>query len=321
VQTSDTLLGFAQLFAGRSDAYGTGRGQVIRRPLTFVQYQLHLQGQGAGLGVFPMLEGDEVWFAAIDLDEPDFRFAAELGRFLPGAAWIEKSRSGNAHIWVFFAEPCPAWAAKGYLKAALEAFGRRDVEVFPKQDRLKPDMLGNYINLPCFGDERPILTGFTGTSDLTTTPFDDWLELPVEHWVPAALEQRTNVDDWCKRARQLGALPPEDREDTAEFGDREHMHECALWIYERRHENPLLAGGRTVVLFNVAKQLLNWRHMESPRALEMLHEINEAGERPHPRGEVERIFESVLKGRYTSSGCDEPLMADYVRPDCPIANG
>src|SRR5690606_14329823 len=102
-----------------------------------------------------------------------------------GRTWIERSRSGNAHVWVFFSEPCPAWAARGILSAATESLGRPDVEVFPKQDELRLDIdgrqpLGNYINLPYFGrTERPMIR--PGASDYTFAEF-----------VSAAWEQRTD---------------------------------------------------------------------------------------------------------------------------------
>lgn len=301
---------FAALFAGREDAYGTGRGECIRRPLTFVNYRMHLRGDGHGLGVYPMLENDHVWFAAIDLDCPDFDFIRSLQPLIPGASWIERSRSGNAHLWVFFTEPCPAWVARGVLRKALEAGGRPNVEVFPKQDRLRPGMLGNYINLPYHGDDRPVLD---------PRFFPD--ELTLGEFVGAAHERRTEPESWERRALALGIVPPDQREALAEFGTRENVHPCAMHIYENRHSNPLVPGHRHDVLLALTKQLANWRAISEPTVRRMVHEVNEAGTVPAPVDDVDRIIDTVYNAGYTSTGCNEPLVVPYVRDDCPIAHG
>jgi hypothetical protein len=143
------------LFRGRTDAFGTDAGPVERRPLTPAAYTAHLAGD-MGIGIFPMLDDNTVWFAAIDLDEPNFELARTMQKLIPGQSWIERSRSGNAHIWVFFERPAEAWAVRTILRGATESVGRPDVEIFPKQDGLREGGVGNYINLPYFGDTRPM---------------------------------------------------------------------------------------------------------------------------------------------------------------------
>src|SRR5690606_30666104 len=99
---------FIELFTGRADAHGLGIGRIEKHPdhaIPVELYQLHLKGEGSGLGVFPLRADGTVLFAAIDLDEPDFKLAETLQSMLPGQTWIERSRSGNAHVWAFFTEP------------------------------------------------------------------------------------------------------------------------------------------------------------------------------------------------------------------------
>ena len=148
---------FMVLFSGLDRAHGLGVGRIEKTPPTPDLYKWHLNGGGSGLGIFPLRDDGTVLFAAIDLDEPDFELARTLQSLLPGVSWLERSRSGNAHVWVFFEAPVEAWVARGILSFALEAVGRNDVEVFPKQDRLMEGMVGNYINLPLHGEARPIL--------------------------------------------------------------------------------------------------------------------------------------------------------------------
>jgi hypothetical protein len=308
---------FLHLFNGRRDVYGGGEGRVYRaswpdKTFTLVGRQ-HLEGVGPGLGMFPMLDTQHCWFGAIDLDEPNFEFARTLQEYLPRPTWLERSRSGNAHVWAFFSDPAPAWAVRGVFKAALEAHNRADVEVFPKQDRLKPGMVGNYINLPYHGNDRPML----GRDEREQGNFD----IPFEAFLYAALENRQSADSWVRRARALGATPPEEREDSAEFGAREHLHECALYVYENRYSNPVMPGNRHDVLFAVAKQFLNWRAMGHDRARQLVQEIIAASPQPADSREVDRIVDTVIQHGYTSTGCDEPNVRAYVRPDCPIAHG
>ncbi len=306
----DLIDGFAELFQGREDAYGTGRGECIRRPLTQVQYHVHLRGDGHGLGVYPMRPDNTVRFAAIDLDCPDFDFVRDLQPFLPGFTWIERSRSGNAHLWAFFAQPCPAWVARGIMRAALEAGGRPNVEVFPKQDELREGMLGNYINLPYHGSDRPVVGHDEG-----------YPPVPLPWFVENALAERIDPESWERRALALGIVPPEQRPALSEFGERENVHPCALYIWEGRYERPLQPGHRHDVLFALSKQLLNWRSLSQDTARRMVHEVNDAAVEPAPSAEVDRWFDTVLQARYTSTGCDEPLVREYARPDCPVANG
>jgi hypothetical protein len=303
-----TPVGFHSLFAGRQDAMGTGAGPVERHKVTQQHYNQHLHGDSTGIGIFPMLDTDEVNFAAIDLDEPNFELARTMQKLIPGESFIERSRSGNAHIWVFFTTAAPAWAVRAVLKGATEAVGRRDVEIFPKQDSLREGMVGNYINLPYHGLARPILDS------------DDNV-MAVEDFVQAATEARQDPDGWVRRARALGAVPPQDRVKSSEFGESPVLHSCAEHIIKNRETNPLTPGHRAVVLFNLARQLLNYRDMTVDEARHWVHEVNKCGQKPMTDNEVDRQFENALAGKYTSTGCDDPVMAPYVSPECPIASG
>lgn len=296
---------FAELFSGRTDAYGTGQGRWVRQPVTFTEYVLHLEGHGPGLGIAPLRDDGTVSFAAIDLDEPNFEAAEAMATMLPGTSWIERSRSGNAHVLVFFAEPVAGWIPRGILRKATAAIGKPSVEVFPKQDRLLPGMLGNYLNLAYHGEDRPVL--------LNGEP------LPLASFVKLAIGQRNEPKRWEGVARQLGITPPEERpEPMTEFGEQEYLHDCALHIIQNRDTNPIQPGNRSVVYFHLAKQLLNWKHISAEGAWEQVQLVNDASPAPLSERELRRTFDNAAAGRFTSTGCDDPLMSPYVRPDCPI---
>lgn len=298
-----------RLFAGRTDVYGLNKGAVRHGDVDMLRYEKHLQGKES-LGIFPVRDGNTVSFAAIDLDEPDFELATELAELLPGRAWIEKSRSGNAHIWTFFSDALPAWAAKAVLREAIGAVGRPDVEVFPKQAELRPGMVGNYINLPLFGDTRPILT---------SPPETDGHKVPLA-FLEDAYEQRTDPQEWLDRAKAMGAGPEAStKTDGATFRERTKPHICALYMLEHKDDNPLAEGHRAVVLFNLAKMLANVSTFDEDEVLELVEEYNQAGEQPVPASEVRRFVGNAFRGEFTSTGCDDALMSPYIHPDCPIA--
>lgn len=309
---------FMELFSGLDRAHGLGIGRIEKTPPTQDLFQLHLAGKGSGLGIFPLMDDGTVNFAAIDLDEPNFELAATLQSLLPGETWIERSRSGNAHIWAFFKEPVPGWIPRGIMQFALEAVGRTDVEIFPKQDKLLEGMVGNYINLPWHGRNRPILHPPLPDDGANTLqePFED-----RGAWVALAYGTRNDPEEWYIRARALDIKPPEERPVlTREQGELGFLHDCALHIIRNRETNPVIEGHRNAVFFHVTKQLLNYREMTEDEAHTLLHELNAAAQPPAPDREVDRIFNNARKGGFTGTGCDDPLMAPYVLDTCPIAH-
>ena len=132
------------------------------RPFTKVDFiENHLQGDRA-IGVYPLLNDNTTWFLAFEFDgERAFMEAEELQgvcemQSIP--AYLEKSRSGNFHVWIFFTTPIPAWKARRVglelLKEAGVVGEERQSErqafdrMFPNQDRLSGKGFGNLIALP-----------------------------------------------------------------------------------------------------------------------------------------------------------------------------
>ena len=302
---------FAALFDGLKIAHGTGRGEWVKRPLRPEDWVKHLQGHGPGIGVAPLREDNTVAFAAIDLDEPDFNAAREMQQYIPGTSWIERSRSGNAHVWVFFKSACAAWVAMGILKEATLAAGKKGVEVFPKNWDFERVRFGNYINLPYHGDSRPILyreqhTAITGYS--------------LEGFLDAAQANLNDPVDWERRAALMQIVAPSERTDRAEFGTQRNLHVCAERIISGE-AGPLTEGHRNAVFFMLAKCLTNWALVDHDEALDMMRSVNaDLCDPPEADSELRRILGNVERARYTSTGCDDPLVAPFADPNCPIAN-
>lgn len=152
----------------------------------------HLRGEKV-IGVYPMLDDDRCWFIVIDFDKGDWQ--ADTSAFqkycsdneLPFT--LERSRSGNgAHIWFFFSEPIPASKARKFGSGLITAVMQQRHEIgfnsydriFPAQDYLTKDGLGNLIALPLQGQ-----TAKEGNSCFIDTDFnryqDQWLFLSHIH--------------------------------------------------------------------------------------------------------------------------------------------
>ena len=300
---------FAALFSGLEEAFGTGRGSWVKRAPLPGDFMQHLQGRSVGIGIAPLRPDNTVMFAAIDLDEPDFQAAREMQTYIPGTSFVERSRSGNAHCWVFFKSPCPAWLAMGILREATLAAGKDHVEVFPKNHDFSRVKFGNYINLPYHGTSRPILHSDAGDPPMM-----------LHEFVSAAEDTLNDPADWEKRAAWMMLAPPDQREQTSTFGEQRNLHVCAEHIISGE-AGPITEGHRSVVYFSLAKMLTNWEQCDHDEAAEILRSVNEDSYPDNiPDDELMRILGNAERGRFTSTGCDDPLFAPFAHPDCPIAN-
>lgn len=312
---------FLKLFDGRRDVYGVNKGTVERNAKgvwgeVFWETLVlrHLEGQRtADLGVYLMRDDDTVMFAAIDIDEPDFALAQEVAETMPTEhAWIERSRSGNHHVFVFFDEPLEAYYARAVLRGVILACGRPDLEIFPKQDGLREGMIGNYISAPWHGLERPTIIAIGDSDDGAAWGRSDWLHEAHLH--------RTSAEAWRRRGRALGGHKRAEVRDSG-FGERNSLHVCADYILKHRDDNPVAEGHRATVLFNVAKMFANCNKYSEDETRTIVQAINDAGTAPIPEREVSRFVKNAYEGGFTSTGCDDPLMMPYVSPECKIANG
>ena len=165
------------LFAGRENVHARQwideNGRVgyspVHEPLAEHLLDLHLQGS-ATLGVYPVRADQTVLFGAIDIDirknalaqpvtdqlretvRADARRLARQFDALHLPVYVEDSGYKGVHLWIFLLEPVPAADVKRFFEAVVQRVGPPDPalqwEVFPKQDRVAEDQLGNLIKLP-----------------------------------------------------------------------------------------------------------------------------------------------------------------------------
>ena len=151
------------------------------------------------LGLYPMTEASTCWLLVADFDDDGWQEAASAyrdachRRGLDCA--VERSRSGNgAHVWVFFEEAIPAREARALGTLLLDdarrhcsklGFNSYD-RLFPTQDTISSDGLGNLIALPLQG--AAVRKGNSVFVDDSFAPYtDQWMFLSSVKKVPAAL--------------------------------------------------------------------------------------------------------------------------------------
>lgn len=171
---------FARLFAGRSDAMGVGGDTVtcVRTDVTFGDYASHLGGEVKPIGIYSMVPKDGQWlcrWGAWDCDvyseakaaksaNPSFDFETEAEAhdcavalvealdLLGITGWIERTRSGGRHVWVFAKEPVTCAVMRRALMVACRVADAPTREVNPKNEtQPKPEVLGNFVRLPYHG--------------------------------------------------------------------------------------------------------------------------------------------------------------------------
>lgn len=140
-----------------------GHRWTAHEPLTEKLFGLHLAG-ATGVGAVPLLldpPGTTVW-CAIDVDD----YALDLVTFtllvvsLNLPVTVCRTKSGGAHVYVFFSEPVGAVQVRKKLRTWCTSLGYPNAEIFPKQNSLGAteedgdSYWGNWINLPYQGGDR-----------------------------------------------------------------------------------------------------------------------------------------------------------------------
>lgn len=139
-----------KLFRGRHDTWAVRRGdeyfRVSGKELTVEEYSQHLAGQT--MGIYPLLEaGEACRVAAIDIDTDDLELVQRVAQGVPKPNYIERSRSGFYHIWMFFEEPVMVTSLEMACRKALTQL-RRDSEKHCNLYPLHAKGIGLLIALP-----------------------------------------------------------------------------------------------------------------------------------------------------------------------------
>jgi len=162
-------LRFSALFAGYEEAFGTyeiktkeangkvkGRAITHKRGATLEDYIKHLFGASPSdaMGVIPLMADNCVLWSALDIDQNDINHK-KLEAKIKAKKYpllICRSKSGGAHLYIFFKKPVEAAKVRERLADWSAELGFGGCEIFPKQSgRGSPEDFGNWINMPYFG--------------------------------------------------------------------------------------------------------------------------------------------------------------------------
>jgi hypothetical protein len=159
-------------FRGRADvvavANGTGfaphqleEGQCLKP--SWLESN-HLSGKRC-LGFYLMTPDDKVHCSCVDIDnkesqpDPAWRAKAEQVYYYLASAGlsplVEISQSGAAaHVWLFFDTALDAWLVRGFWKVVAKRLETSFAEIYPRQDQLKEDGIGNLVHYPLWDKSR-----------------------------------------------------------------------------------------------------------------------------------------------------------------------
>ncbi len=165
----------------------------------------HLSGSFV-MGLYPLSKKNQCWFLAIDFDESTWRddvlATQQTCTNLNVPSYIEISRSGHgAHLWIFFSIAIPAVRARELgahiIKTTLQSGNMLNLKsydrMFPSQDELMKDGLGNLIALPLQKNARNQGYSVFVSRDFKVYP-DQWAFLSnVKKITPEQLKNALNI--------------------------------------------------------------------------------------------------------------------------------
>jgi len=124
---------------------------AISTEIQDLQWQNHFK-TGTALTPSPIVNQDECCWGAIDIDNYDIKVQSKV--FLVRKAKDLKllgaeSKSGGLHLYCFAKDNVPAKQMRAYLRwCRKELKLSTSTEIFPKQDVIEPDQIGNGITIP-----------------------------------------------------------------------------------------------------------------------------------------------------------------------------
>lgn len=310
---------FTSLFRGREDAYGANGNRCVRRTLTDEVILRHLRGEQR-LGIYPLLPDNTVYFAVVDIDEPDLdavQSYLDAAQSCDIPTYLEASKAKGFHLWHFFAEPVLAEKARELARQILrDANLTAKTEIFPKQSMLlTPESVGNYINLPLFGED--VRNGRTMFLNSVFQPYtDQWAFLAsVEKITRDQLEgiiERNHIN------QDEIAAPEGNIEAGIGAGDYSDMAPCV-----KKMMKGVARGCRNTIGFTLAKHFRVQKGLPEEATLAILLLWNRRNEPPLADRDIQVIVRSVYNGRagrgYTSWGCEDKLIEPFCdRDNCPF---
>ena len=304
---------FESLFRGGYHCHGiynpdSNQYHTKKEGVGVSHYLAHLEGK-VSIGIVPLTESGYTRFGAIDDDshkkdktkpvvpwtQEKYKKLLDKIKFLKLPLTVGKSKSGGAHCYLLLNKFYKAEDVRHILKKMAYALGydRGTVEIFPKQDSLKTDESGSFINLPYHGGNTRVLLDFEGN------------ELNTSEGLLYASKRITNESNWSK-FKLLDHGKSQDRNNrtfaaTAFFKKHYEDWEQKVKDYNQLFNDPPLGEAKgdkdseledTVISSNEKKDYFDAELPESPPTELVGHDIQEyrALDIPIPNFILERLF-------------------------------
>mgnify|MGYP003132058721 CR=1 FL=1 len=295
---------FIDIFSGLNIAYGRfipedkndagklqGKNQIIREPdgLPEKLWEDHLSGV-ASLGIIPIDENNECRWGCIDIDKYNGFDHLKLIKKIRDnnlPLIVCKSKSGGAHVFMFFTVPVKASLVQSRLKEFASFLGCAGSEIFPKQVKLLLDkgQTGNYLNLPYFDADNT--ERYALDDEGRPCSLEAFYSMHSTHAQPNADVEYLKFDDKFKDG------PP-----------------CLNTLFN----NGVPEGGRDETMTNVAVFLK--KSGKTDFLIELGNINNKMCNPPLSQSDIQKIEKSVIKKEYDYACNKEPLCSNCNRREC-----
>lgn len=279
---------FMTLYSGLQRAFGlfkSGRAKTIRQSVTYEDYDKHLNG-GMGLGIVPVNEDSLCYFGVIDIDinDIDHQRLYDQIQYYKYPLVTCRSKSGGAHLYTFTKKPVPARFIRKLLAKWAAELGYGSSEVFPKQDALHNNDVGNWINLPYYD------------------VMGDCVRFAIDKEGAMTLPKFLDIAETMAKNNDL----------ESEFGEQElepdGMPPCLSYFYHSGAGE----GGRNEVLYSMGVYA---RKSDQVDVEDFLFRMNfKMIDPPLPAREIKTLLASVKKTNYQYK-CKHPLFKQHCNPE------
>lgn len=255
-----------------------GRMRTEHTPYDGAHFQRHIDGAD-GLGLVPICDGNICYWGAIDIDShgndaPDIDIK-DLYSKIEAAGLpllVCRSKSGGAHLYMFMSEPIDAKAMRANLRLMANKVGYPSAEIFPKQEVLSDQQLGNWINLPYHDAKRSTRYCYVKKK----LSFEQFIETAEAMRVSVVDIERVLIGDHSEAPpcvqQMLSGKVPNGYRNEAMFAISNYMKKAFPEDWQERcrdanittFEQPLQAREIETVLKSVGRREYKYRCKEEP---------------------------------------------------------
>jgi len=310
---------FKDYFKGRSDVFAeqTSKGSYfpIRRNMTAADICAHLNGKKS-YGIYPINPKNNCcWLTVIDIDDKNISFVQKIKNAAYKIGLDEQQIiceiSGNKgyHIWIFYAEPIDAIKARslGKIIVSLSEI-ERDIEVFPKQNRIDEKGFGSLVKLPL---------GIHKVSGKKSYFLNHKFEV-VKNWREYLSEiqkvSKEQVEDILKEYNYLLEQDYSFQNGTAN-GDDSSGLPCINKILREGVDE----GNRDNICFRLAVYFKKCCGAPADITILILENWNKKNKPPLDHATLIKKVESAYKNGYKGLGCNSEYMKEFCNPEeCPV---